>query len=362
MIDKKLIAILNKDIYPALSKCVDKALPEFKFMEKGNKWISTNTLHLSGIEGRHGKGKVTIAKDKPYVIGDWREGTLNLIKYLTNSMYHSKITDFETAVKYLASITGIEIDGQTIDTKNYESAKIYKRKSKPIYDIIPSHYVEASFRNYEENNFVLFLDATFGTPATNKAIKTYLLGTSKHQFKFGSYVSTKGSVVFWQIDTKKKIRTGRVMLYDAKIGKRRTEPNNHVTWVHYLLKRKKLLLDDFILNQCLFGEHLLKKNNKRIGVVESEKTAVIMSILMPEKIWLACGGNWGINKERFEILKRRDITLYPDLGQYKHWKEQANKLNNFSITVSTLLENKATDADRQKGWDIADYLLKNMSQ
>ncbi|MBK8966966.1 MAG: hypothetical protein IPM36_09860 [Lewinellaceae bacterium] len=49
---------------------------------------------------------------------------------------------------------------------------------------------------------------------------------------------------------------------------------------------------DFQLAQCLFGEHQLQIGNtgKKVALVESEKTAVLMSGLLPDYIWLATGG------------------------------------------------------------------------
>lgn len=44
--------------------------------------------------------------------------------------------------------------------------------------------------------------------------------------------------------------------------------------------------------RCMFGEHLLRLRHKgqRVFVVESEKTAILMSLRYPRHIYLACGG------------------------------------------------------------------------
>jgi hypothetical protein len=43
--------------------------------------------------------------------------------------------------------------------------------------------------------------------------------------------------------------------------------------------------------QCLFGLHRITEDyqKKTIAIVESEKTAIVMSILLPHYIWLATG-------------------------------------------------------------------------
>ena len=53
------------------------------------------------------------------------------------------------------------------------------------------------------------------------------------------------------------------------------------------MKRSGELPKDFNMVQCLFGEHLLRLHpDKKVAVVESEKTAVICSALMPEYVWV----------------------------------------------------------------------------
>lgn len=69
-----------------------------------------------------------------------------------------------------------------------------------------------------------------------------------------------------------------------------------------------------ILFNAFFGEHLIKKSNKTIAIVESEKTACIMSLLFQKYIWLAAGSLNGLNDQKMEVLKNRKIILYPDLG------------------------------------------------
>lgn len=58
------------------------------------------------------------------------------------------------------------------------------------------------------------------------------------------------------------------------------------------MKKAGQLPADWQLSQCLFGEHLLALyQGKPVGLVESEKTAVIAAGLMPKYMWLATGGH-----------------------------------------------------------------------
>jgi hypothetical protein len=116
----------------------------------------------------------------------------------------------------------------------------------------------------------------------------------------------------------------------------------------------------------LFGEHLLIDKCKPVAIVESEKTAIISSIYLPQFIWLAFGGI-GFNIDKCSILKGRTVTLFPDLSKpkegqltaFEKWSNKAKELSHLAIfTVSDLLERKATEAERKQGLDLADLLIK----
>ena len=65
----------------------------------------------------------------------------------------------------------------------------------------------------QENNFVSFLFQKFGAAITKQLMETYFIDSSKHW---------PGATLFWQIDIKGKIRTGKIMLYDPTTVKRIT--------------------------------------------------------------------------------------------------------------------------------------------
>jgi hypothetical protein len=177
-------------------------------------------------------------------------------------------------------------------------------------------------------------------------VSRYFIATSKHW---------NGATVFWQIDTQGKIRTGKIMLYSTTTGKRVKEPFNHIYWVHKALKKS-----EFKLRQCLFGEHLLIDKTKPVAIVESEKTAVIGSIYLPQFIWVAVGSLTNLNAEKCSILKGRTVILFPDLNGFEKWSSKAKELSHLAaFTVSDLLERKATEAEREQGLDLADYLIKH---
>lgn len=218
-------------------------------------------------------------------------------------------------------------------------------------------YVRLTLRAYKQNNFVQYLIKRFGREVTQQLIKRYHIGTHGHW---------PGATVFWQYDADNWVRTGKIMLYNADTGKRVKEPFNHITWAHTLIAKQLQALGNnhyFELKQCLFGEHLLTAQpDKPVAIVESEKTAIIASAIIPQFIWLACGSLQGLNvaKCSSSILKGRSVMLFPDVNAYSKWKVKAIELQlampGSLFMVSTVLENMATAEDRMNGVDIGDVV------
>lgn len=219
-------------------------------------------------------------------------------------------------------------------------------KSKIETSLISSEILNKSINSKHPNFFIDYLAEIWDYEIAYLLAERYNIGTSKYW---------KGATIFWQVDIRKNVRTGKIMLYDASNGKRVKKPYNHINWVHNILK-----LDAFNLKQCFFGEHLLNEDkDKPIAIVESEKTAIISSVYLPEFIWLACGSVHNLNKEKTIVLKGRDVVLFPDLGCFNLWNNKIPKLTKLAtFTTSTLLERKATSQEKQLGLDIADYLVK----
>lgn len=218
-------------------------------------------------------------------------------------------------------------------------------KPKPV-SFIPIDILKASLSEYETNHFVKFLIDLFGAEIVSELVNSYFIATSK---------LWKGATVFWQIDAEGKIRTGKIMLYNPTTGKRVKEPFNHISWVHKALKQP-----EFELKQCLFGEHLINQDlSKTITIVESEKTAIIASVYLPQFVWVAVGSLTNLNAEKCNILKGRNVVLFPDLNGFEKWSSKAKALSHLAkFTVSDLLERNATEAEREQGFDLADYLIK----
>lgn len=233
------------------------------------------------------------------------------------------------------------------------SPKVFELPKRPEPTFIDKSLIKKSMNGVAPNYFVEYLNSLFQKELTQQLINLFRIGSAKHWH---------GASVFWQIDQNNNVRTGKVMLYNSQTGRRVKEPYPHIHWVHSLAK-----LPNFQLSQCLFGLHQIRDDLDRpIGIVESEKTAILLSALYPKLTWLASGG-MNLSFETFEPLKDKQITLYPDAGidngkgtPFDKWTDKADtlRLKGFNVSVSKIIENQSTTEQRKRGYDLADFLIK----
>lgn len=199
------------------------------------------------------------------------------------------------------------------------------------------------FENPQIDNLTEFLKSKFSKDEVFNAMQNYFITGTNHFWN--------NATVFWQINNKEQVQGAKLMLYDRFTGKRIKEPYNHINWLHRATKEP-----DFILCQCLFGLHRINENyQKTIAICESEKTAIIMSIFIPDYIWIATGSKQNLKFDLLKPIKKRNIVLFPDKGEYFNWLNKATELNaiGFKIAVSELIE----QTDFENGFDLADYYL-----
>jgi hypothetical protein len=246
---------------------------------------------------------------------------------------------------------------RTIRTISQKSAtvpakQVFVRQLQKQPDYIDFGILLKTQTDLDRNSFVQFLLELFfeDTDLVRQTVKNYLIGTMRD-----------GKTVFWQVDQERLTRTGKIIAYDRKTGKRRKDVSP--TWTHSELKRARLLKENFNLTQCFFGEHLLE-DGQQVAIVEAEKTAVIASMCFPEFIWLACGSKQNLKAEKLKRLGSRRILLYPDADGFELWREVARDACRLGlrINVSSLIEDCATDEQRANGYDLADYLIEEQPQ
>ena len=208
-----------------------------------------------------------------------------------------------------------------------------------------------------------------------RAAQRYRLGASRD-----------GGVIFWQIDEFDQLRDGKIMHYRPDCHR---DHDRKPTWTAYLLRKHGKLPKDWNTDHCLFGLHLLSSDEfairlpreanlkfatpscrianspeRTIAVVEAEKTAVIMSEVKPEYIWLATGGKTELNVAKLRPLEGHRIILFPDTDEdgqtYRDWydvAEAASDVFGHPVTVSSILEQRATPAQKAAKIDLVDLLF-----
>lgn len=285
------------------------------------------------------------------------------IKFL---MKHKGLT-YPEALRYLAEMYGISIEDKTASGEQKQrSPKPSPRPTPPPPppppDFISKDVFRRSLKEYEHNNFVALLRTRFGNAVAAEMIGRCPVGTSKEKWP--------GAVVFWYLDTSNRVRYGKVVpFYPDRLNRIPKEDGGGVTAAHTLLR----LSGNF--SPCWYGEHLLPKRPAApVGMVESEKAAILASLYLPGYVWLAAGGQDGIfDLAKWETLKGRRVVLFPDAdppdpktgkSPFTRWSEHAERLRKlgYKVTVSDLLESDATPEDRTNKYDLADYLLKHEPQ
>ena len=225
-----------------------------------------------------------------------------------------------------------------------------------------------------------------------RAAERYRLGRSRD-----------GGVIFWQIDDLGRTRDGKIMYYREDCHR---DKSRHPSWASARMKAYYGYDGDLLVERCLFGLHLLEtypqplhqletypqplpmmegsgypqgKNSAdehftsppklggetAIAVVEAEKTAVIMSQVYPQYIWMAAGGLSALSAEKLRPLRDHKVVLFPDTDPdgttYACWKaiaKEASRSFLSPIYVSPLLERYATPEQKAAKIDLVDFLFE----
>lgn len=249
-------------------------------------------------------------------------------------------------VPYVLTSDGMTLAGEEFGRCDREQSCGYHRyPDGEVYSTQPIKIEQKPRLFYDDKNLYLSIDSNLFQYAVR------LIGFNDALIAWSDYQvgCIDRRVIWWQCDINGVVRTGKVMSYKPN-GHRNKDDQYGVTWAHKYPKLKELFKGEE-LQQCLFGEHLLKRYPKKVVVlVESEKTAVIMSRIFRQYLWLATGGSQGIKSEdRLAVLSGRKVALFPDNGQYYSWLRVAEK---YGWSIWGGLEKKAPF----EGCDILDVV------
>jgi hypothetical protein len=230
---------------------------------------------------------------------------------------------------------------------------------------------------YVQNNFIEGLEQKFGEDRVKRVVDLYKLG------RFDD-----SGIVFPYLYTDTHICTAKIMFYDDNLNRVKEGKKQYPRYLHNLCyqtdgywcydfrdfdidENGDEVLIPFKLKLCLFGHNqIVNDKQKTICLVESEKTAVIMSIVFPEFIWVASGGKTLIQDYKFLFFTRRKCLVFADMSEndnvYDYWLEKLTEYSRkygydfeFIDYYSEFLENDETIINycKGKGFDIADFVL-----
>ena len=269
-----------------------------------------------------------------------------------------------------------EKEQNTSNWKPYKPKCIKKQYVNPKPIFIPVEVLNRTRSGYEKNVFIQNLLTRVAFPFevqdTEKVISQYHLGTVQNGYR-------KGAITFPFIDIKNNVRAIQVKQFDETNHTTRTDFLHSIINKYHTRNNKPLpdWLDAYNKNEtkvsCLCGEHLLSKYpHNPIALVEAPKTAIYGTLYFgfpehPENLlWLAVYNLSSLNLDKCKALKGRDVYLFPDLSKngkaFDLWsnkaKEIQSQLHGTHFHVSDLLEQLAPEQDKEKGNDLADYLIK----
>lgn len=190
----------------------------------------------------------------------------------------------------------------------------------------------------QKNTFLDFLLTFFDEAQVSAAVQRYCVGGDSLK-----------RTIFPNIDTAGRCVGGAVIPYLPCGHRSKTKGCSNI---HAELKKKDKTFPPQG-DQVLFGSHLLRLNpSASVGVVEAQKSAVVLSIVYPNIVWLATAGMLNFNERMLAPIYGRNVIAFPDKDGVQEWKNRASTLPFKNIRVSDWWRLAQSDKD-----DIVDVVL-----
>lgn len=266
-----------------------------------------------------------------------------------------KLTEDKARAKIvaLAKAAGVDVtpfkrmtdfdDVDTRDTGGTRDDKEAPVKLSPSF--VSMDRVKAAETDAPDTTLYQFLCSLFPTVEVNRVFGLYHIGATKRFLKTPGYASA-----FPYINADGKCVDVKYMGYNADGHK-----NGKFNWLKCINKT-----NDRRAPWCLFGDHLIKDlPGAPVGVVESEKTALVASLVAPSFVWVATGSLNNLNAERCANIKGRDVYLFPDNGGVAAWLDKAKSLQKEGFKIY-FCGRYITDHAKGEKDDLADILINHL--
>ena len=267
--------------------------------------------------------------------------------------------DYPTALRHLAARYHIWIDDEPVPTVKPAAPR------KPVVQLPmiywqPRDIVKPYLGNEDQNPLLRYL---YGLPlSTDDKARLLLAVRSMYYVGTSTKGETAGWTIWWQIDDKMRVRTGKLMAYKED-GHRNKDLRYSFNFVHALLaKAGQWDNTKYEYKGCLFGLHLVDAfKDAEICIVESEKSALICQAFCDpaKRLWMATAGKAALKRERLQPLidRNRYIVLYPDYDGHEEWVAAAKRIDYPRLSVSEQVRKYHIPADGDKA-DMADIMLR----
>lgn len=208
----------------------------------------------------------------------------------------------------------------------------------------------------EEVSHTFTLDEYYEVTKSKNQFQLFVEGetsdyTNQYDIRGVKNGALEDSTLFPYVDFKGEFVTAKIVKYNSKTGKRVKNGYSN-NWFHaYPQIKEELGLDKEVKISkkvnCFFGEHLVSYSDKNVIIVESEKTAILVSLLFPELTFIATGSKTKFKNLDKTFLKGRNVFVYPDKDAHSEWLNIANENGWFCSDI--------INASGDDKTDIADY-------
>lgn len=247
-------------------------------------------------------------------------------------------------------------------------------KPEPVY--IPDEVLAQTRRGFDRNTFFqnLIHRVPFPFPESDvmEVAELYRVGTV-----LNGYMTT--AITFPYIDEKNRVRAIQVRKFDEGNHGIGTDFIHSLIQKHHERKGQPLpgwlaaYLKQDLKVSCFFGAHLLPEFPANpVAIVEAGKTVMYGTLYFghptnPKNLlWLASFNLSALTLDKCKPLAGRTVVLFPDLSKdgatFQKWKEKAedfsSQMPGTKFVVSDWLEKTADEHMKQKGGDIADWLIR----
>jgi hypothetical protein len=189
---------------------------------------------------------------------------------------------------------------------------------------------QITFIKREDIKKICSLDHTLFRWLLDRFGEKRMMEVSARMLMCGLFINDENWTVFLQYDLNGNCRTGKCIQFDFHDSQPRKKK---VHFLHSVTSVVSSPLDN--IEQTYFGLNQLTQNldDLPIAIVESEKTAVIMTLYRPSLIWIATGGKSNLCSEKLKPFKSRKIILIPDIDAIDDWTNKSNELNGLGFST-----------------------------